>query len=311
MPLAAQAQVASKAPRIGFLATNAPAAYPELVEAFRRGLRDLGYVEGQNIGIEYRWAEGRVERFADFAAELVGLKVDVIVATSSPLALAARNATKTIPIVFVTAADPLGQGLVAAIARPGGNVTGFSLLAPEIVARQLQILKEAVPTASRVAVLSNPANSYTALLIKETEAAARSLRIRVQPLAVRGTADLDGAFSVISKERPRALFVLFDPVLLGHRTRITEFANKNRLPAMYPHKEYAEAGGLIAYGVDLRDNFRRAATSVDKILKGAKAGDLPVEQPTKFDLVINVKTAKALGLTIPPSLLQRADQVIE
>jgi putative ABC transport system substrate-binding protein len=179
------------------------------------------------------------------------------------------------------------------------------------VARQLQILKEAVPTASRVAVLSNPANSYSALLIKETEVAARSLRIRVRPLAVRGTADLDGAFSAITKERPSALFVLFDPVLLGHRMRITEFANKHRLPAMYPHKEYAEAGGLIAYGVDLRDNFRRAATSVDKILKGAKAGDLPVEQPTKFDLVINLKTAKALGLTIPPSLLQRADQVIE
>jgi len=211
----------------------------------------------------------------------------------------------------VTAADPLGQGLVAAIARPGGNVTGFSLLAPEIVARQLQILKEAVPTASRVAVLSNPANSYTALLIKETEAAARSLRVRVQALAVRGTADLDGAFSAITRERPGALFVLFDPVLLGHRMRITEFASKNRLPAMYPHKEYAEAGGLIAYGVDLRDNFRRAATSVDKILKGAKAGDLPVEQPTKFDLVINLKTAKTLGLTVPPSLLQRADQLIE
>ena len=311
LPLAAEAQLASKVPRIGFLATNAPAAYPELVEAFRQGLRDLGYVEGQNIAIEYRWAEGRVERFADLAVELVGLKVDLIVATSSPLALAARNATKTIPIVFVTAADPLGQGLVAAIARPGGNVTGFSLLAPEIVASQLQILKEAVPTASRVAVLSNPANSYTALLIKETEAAARSLRVRVQALAVRGTADLDGAFSAITRERPGALFVLFDPVLLGHRMRITEFASKNRLPAMYPHKEYAEAGGLIAYGVDLRDNFRRAATSVDKILKGAKAGDLPVEQPTKFDLVINLKTAKTLGLTVPPSLLQRADQLIE
>ena len=309
--LVAEAQLPSKVPRIGFLATNAPAEYPDLLEAFRQGLRDLGYVEGQNITIEYRWAEGRVERFSDFAVELVGLKVDVIVATSSPLALAARNATRTIPIVFVTAADPLGQGLVAAIAHPGGNITGCSLLAPEIVARQLQILKETVPTVSRVAVLSNPANSYTALLVKETEAAARSLRIRVQPLGVRRTAALDGAFSAIAKERPGALFVLFDPVLLGHRTRITEFANKNRLPAMYPHKEYAEAGGLIAYGVDLRDNFRRAATYVDKILKGAKPGDLPIEQPTKFELAINLKTAKALGLTIPPSLLQRADQVIE
>ena len=274
-PLAAEAQPPSKVPRIGFLATNSPAEYPDLLEAFRQGLRDLGYVEGQNIAIEYRWAEGRVERFSDFAVELVGLKVDVIVATSSPLALAAKNATRTIAIVFATAADPVGSGLVASIARPGGNVTGFSLLAPEIVARQLQLLKEAVPTASRVAVLSNPANSYTALLVKETEAAARSLGVRVQPLGVRGATALDSAFSAITKERPGALFVLFDPVLLGHRTRIAEFANKNRLPAMYPHREYVEAGGLIAYGVDLRDNFRRAATYVGKILKGAKPGDLP------------------------------------
>jgi putative ABC transport system substrate-binding protein len=310
-PLATEAQPPSKVPRIGFLATNSPAEYPDLLEAFRQGLRDLGYVEGQNIAIEYRWAEGRVERFSDFAVELVGLKVDVIVATSSPLALAAKNATRTISIVFATAADPVGSGLVASIARPGGNVTGFSLLAPEIVARQLQLLKEAVPTASRVAVLSNPANSYTALLVKETGAAARSLGVRVQLLGVRGATALDSAFSAITKERPGALFVLFDPVLLGHRTRIAEFANKNRLPAMYPHREYVEAGGLIAYGVDLRDNFRRAATYVGKILKGAKPGDLPVEQPTKFELVINLKTAKALGLTIPPSLLQRADQVIE
>jgi len=258
-PLVAEAEERAKVRRIGFLGTNSPAEYPDLLGAFRQGLGDLGYVDGQNIAIEYRWAEGRVERFSDIAVELVGLKVDVIVATSSPLALAARNATRTTPIVFVTAADPVGQGLVAAIARPGGNVTGCSLLAPEIVAKQLQMLKEVVPTVSRVAVLSNPANSYTALLIKETEAAARSLRVRVQPLAVRGAAALDGAFSAIAKERPGALFVLFDPVLLGHRNAITEFANKNRLPAMYPHKEYVAAGGLIAYGVDLRDNFRRAA----------------------------------------------------
>ena len=310
-PLVAEAQPPSKVPRIGFLATNSPGEYPDLLEAFRQGLRDLGYVEGQNIAIEYRWAEGRVERFSDFAVELVGLKVDVIVATSSPLALAAKNATRTIAIVFATAADPVGSGLVASIARPGGNVTGFSLLAPEIVARQLQLLKEAGPTASTVAVLSNPANSYTALLVKETEAAARSLGVRVQPLGVRGATALDSAFSAISKERPGALVVLFDPVLLGHRTRIAEFANKNRLPAMYPHREYVEAGGLIAYGVDLRDNFRRAATYVGKILKGAKPGDLPVEQPTKFELVINMKTAKALGLTLSPSILARADEVIQ
>jgi putative ABC transport system substrate-binding protein len=310
-PLTAEAQLPSKVPRIGFLATNAPAEYPDLFEAFRQGLRDLGYVEGQNITIEYRWAEGRVERFSDFAVELVGLKVDVIVATSSPLALAAKNATRTIAIVFATAADPVGSGLVAGIACPGGNVTGFSLLAPETVARQMQLLKEAVPTASRVAVLSNPANSYTALLVKETEAAARSLGVRVQSVGLREAAALDSAFSAITKERPGALFVLFDPVLLGHRRRIAEFASRNRLPAMYPHREYVQAGGLIAYGADLRDNFRRAATYVDKILKGAKPADLPIEQPTKFELVINLKTAKALGRTIPPSLLQRADQLIE
>ena len=310
-PLAAEGQQTGQVPRIGWLGTGSPTEYQDLREAFRRGLADLGHVEGQSIEIEYRWAEGRAERFSDLALEVVRLKVDVIVATSSPLALAVRNFTSTIPIVFVTAADPVGQGLVAPVARPRGNVTGLSLFAPEIVARQVQILKEAAPSTARVAVLANPANSYTALLVRETELAARSLRVRVEPVAVRGTAALDGALSTITKRRPSALFVLFDPVLLSRRARITQFANENRLPAMYPHKEYAEVGGLIAYGADLRENFRRAATYVDKILKGAQPGDLPVEQPTKFELVINLKTAKALGLTIPSSLLQRADQVIE
>jgi putative ABC transport system substrate-binding protein len=310
-PLAAGAQQPAKVARIGFLGTGSPAVTAIQLEAFRQGLRDLGYAEGRNIVIEYRWAEGRVERFPDLAAELVGLKVDVIVATGTPVAHAAKNATRTIPIVFATAADPVGSELVAGIARPGGNVTGLSLLAPEIVARQLQLLKEAVPKASRVAVLSNPANSYTALLVKETEAAARSLGVRVQLLGVRAADAFDSAFSAITKERPGALFVLFDPLFFAHQTRIAEFANKNRLPAMYPHREYAETGGLMAYGPDLRDNFRRAATYVDKILKGAKPADLPVEQPTKFELVINLKTAKALGLTIPQSLLLRADEVIQ
>ena len=310
-PLTAEAQQAGRVYRIGFLGTGAPAETEPRLEAFRQGLRDLGYVEGRDIAIEYRWAAGKVERLPAFAVEFVGLNVDVIVATSSPAALAAKNATRTMPIVFVTAADPVDSGLVAGIARPGGNVTGLSLLGPEIVARQLQLLKEVVPKASRMAVLSNPANSYTALLVTETEAAARSLGVRLQVLGVRGPDALDSAFSAVTKERPGALFVLFDPLLVGQRTRITEFANKNRLPAMYPHREYAETGGLMAYGVDLRDNFRRAATYVDRILKGAKPGDLPVEQPTKFELVINLKTAKALRLTIPPSLLLRADQVIE
>jgi len=211
----------------------------------------------------------------------------------------------------VTAGDPVGSGLVAGIARPGGNITGLSLLAPEIVAKQLQLLKEAVPQASRVAVLSNPANPYTALMVKETEAAARSLGMWVQLLGVRGADAFDSAFSAVTKGRASALFVLFDPFLFAHRTRIAEFANKNRLPAMYPHREYAETGGLMAYGADIRDNFRRAATYVHKILTGTKPADLPVEQPTKFELVINLKTAKAMGLTIPQSVLIRADEVIQ
>ena len=310
-PLAADAQQAGKVARIGYVGVSSASAVPHADEAFRHGLRDLGYVEGQNIAIEYRWAEGQLDRLPDLAAELVRLKVDVIVASSTPTALAAKNATRTIPIVFVTAGDPVGSGLVAGIARPGGNITGLSLLAPEIVAKQLQLLKEAVPQASRVAVLSNPANPYTALMVKETEAAARSLGMWVQLLGVRGADAFDSAFSAVTKGRASALFVLFDPFLFAHRTRIAEFANKNRLPAMYPHREYAETGGLMAYGADIRDNFRRAATYVHKILTGTKPADLPVEQPTKFELVINLKTAKALGLTIPQSLLLRADQVIE
>ena len=310
-PLAADAQQAGKVARIGYVGVSSASAVPHADEAFRHGLRDLGYVEGQNIAIEYRWAEGQLDRLPDLAAELVRLKVDVIVASSTPTALAAKNATRTIPIVFVTAGDPVGSGLVAGIARPGGNITGLSLLAPEIVAKQLQLLKEAVPQASRVAVLSNPANPYTALMVKETEAAARSLGMWVQLLGVRGADAFDSAFSAVTKGRASALFVLFDPFLFAHRTRIAEFANKNRLPAMYPHREYAETGGLMAYGADIRDNFRRAATYVHKILTGTKPADLPVEQPTKFELVINLKTAKALGLTIPQSVLIRADEVIQ
>jgi putative ABC transport system substrate-binding protein len=291
--------------------TGTPADTSPRLEIFLQVLRELGYVEGRNIAIESRWGEGRADRFSDLAVGLVGLKVDMILATSTPVALAARNATSTIPIVFVTAADPVGSGLVASIARPGGNVTGVSLLAPEMVARQMQLLKEAVPRASRVVVLSNPTLKYNAPLVKEAESAARSLAIRTRVLAVSGPDALDDVFLRVTKERPDALFVLFDPLMFGHRMRIAEFASKNRLPSMYPHREYAESGGLMAYGVDLRDNYRRAASYVDKILKGAKPADLPVEQPTKFELVINLKTAKALRLTIPQSVLLRADQVIE
>jgi len=309
-PLAAEAQSPARVFRIGVLLPALARASAPRLDAFRKGLRDLGYVEGQNLAIEWRDAGSRSERLPQVAAELVELQVDVIFATSTPAALAAQQATRRIPIVFATAGDPVGSGLVAGIAAPGGNVTGLSLLAPEIVAEQLQLLKEAVPKASRVAVLSNPALPHTSLMVKETEAAARSLGMWVQLLGVRGADAFDSAFSAVTKGRASALFVLFDPFLFAHLTRIVEFAKENRLPAMYPHREYAEAGGLMAYGADLRDNYRRAATYVHKILTGAKPADLPVEQPTKFELLINLRTAKALGLTIPPLVLARADEII-
>jgi putative tryptophan/tyrosine transport system substrate-binding protein len=308
-PLAAHAQPPAKVPRVGVLAERSPT--DPFITAFRQGLRELGYTEGQSMVIEERYAYGVVDRFPALIAELLDLNIDALVVAGTNAAQAAKARTSTVPIVFTVPGDPVGAGLVASLARPGGNVTGLSLLAPEITARQLQLLKEAVPKASRVAVLSNPANSFTALLVKETEAAARSLGLRVHVLGVRGADALEGAFSTIAKERPDAFFTLADPMLFVHRMRIAEFANKNRLPATYPHREYAEAGGLMAYGADLRDNFRRAATFVDKILKGAKPADLPVEQPTKFELIINLRTAKALGLTIPPAVLARADEVIE
>jgi putative ABC transport system substrate-binding protein len=310
VPFPARPQAPVAITRIGLVATEPPTRTTPRYEAFRQGLRDLGYVEGRNLAIEYRQADGRLERVADLVGELASLKVDVIVAPTTPVALAVKAATPSIPIVFVTAADPVSSGLVASLARPGGNVTGLSLLAPELVARQLQLLKEAVPRVSRVAVLSNPDATYTGVMLKEIEAAARSLGVRLQPLAARGSDSLDGALSGVAKDRPGALFVLFDPTLFAHRARIAEFANKHRLPAMYPHREYVESGGLMAYGVDLHDNYRRAAAYVDRILKGVKPADLPVEQPTKFELVVNLKTAKALGLTIPPAILARADEAI-
>ena len=307
---AALAQQPAKVFRIGFLGSGGPVDHAPRVDVFRQGLRDLGYVEGRTATIEYRLAEGKMERLPALAAELVALKVDVIVASGTPTALAAKNATTTIPIVFATSGDPVGT-LVASIARPGGNITGLSLVGPELVARQLQLLKEAVPKASRVAVLANPDNPYTLTMVKEVETAARSLRVRTHFVESRGGVATDAAFDAMAKERSNALLVLFDPILTGQRTRITELANKHRLPSMYPHREYAEVGGLMAYGASLTDLYRRAATYVDKILKGARPADLPVEQPTKFELVVNLKTARSLGLTIPPSLLLRADESIE
>ena len=297
---AGHAQQPAQVFRIGFLGSGSPADTDPRLDAFRQGLRDRGYTEGRTIAIE---------RLPALAAELVALKVDVIVASATPAALAAKNATTTIPIVFATGGDPVGT-LVASIARPGGNVTGLSLVGPELVARQLQLLKEAVPTASRVAVLSNPDNPYSTIMIKEVDTAARSLKVRIQLVEWRGGASADAAFEVMAKERAHALMVLFDPILTGQRVRIAELANKHRLPSMYPHREYAEVGGLMAYGASLTDLYRRAATYVDKILKGARPADLPVEQPTKFELVVNLGTAKSLGLKIPQPILLRANETI-
>ena len=312
-PLAVEAQQPGRVPRIGFLSVTSPSDRPPLLDAFRQGLRELGWVEGQNIVIDYRYAEGRVDRLPDLAAELVRLKVDLIVASAGTQGVtAAKNATETIPIVMIAVRDPVGTGLIASLARPGGNVTGVSGSAGlEIVAKQLELLKETVPKIRRVAILSNPANAYHQLAIREVNVAARSLGVQLQLLEARGPNEFDGAFAAMAKERVGALLVLSDAMLNSHRTRLADLAARSRLPAAYGVRESVEAGGLMSYGPSFLDLYRRSAAYVDKILKGAKPADLPVEQPTKFELVINLKTAKALGLTIPPSLLQRADQVIE
>jgi len=312
-PLAVRAQQAAKVPRIGYLAGDR-AASPHLIEAFRQGLRDLGYVEGSNVLIEYRDAEGKFERLPALAAELVALKVDVIVAGGTPLILAAKQATRTLPIVFAAASDPVTDGLVTSLARPGGNVTGFSNIAPDLVGKRLELLKQAVPGVNRVAILWQPGGTGERTeqdMRKGAEAAARALGVRLQFLEARGPADFDRAFSDMTRERAGALTSLGGSMFFSERRRLVDLAAKNRLPALYQQREFVDAGGLMAYGANLADNFRRAATYVDKILKGTKPGDLPIEQPTKFELVINTKTAKALGLTIPPSLLQRADHVIQ
>ena len=305
-PLAAEAQQAAKVARIGYLAANL-AASPHLREAFLQGLRDLGYVEGRNVVIEYRDAEGKLERLPALAAELVALKVDVIVAASTLAALAAKQATRTLPIVFAAAADPVASGLVTSLARPGGNVTGLSILAPELVGKCLEQLKQAVPGVSRVAVLWQPGalgERTEKDMLKGAEVAARALGVRLQFVEARGPADFDRAFSDMTRARAGALTVLPSAMFVNERRRLVDLAAKNRLPAVYALREFVDAGGLMSYGPNLADLFRRAATYVDKILKGAKPGDLPVEQPTKFELVINLKTAKALGLTIPPSVLR-------
>jgi putative ABC transport system substrate-binding protein len=314
VPLAAEAQQAAKIARIGYLSPNL-AFSPHTHEAFRQGLRDLGYVEGRNLAIEYRDAEGKAERLPALAAELVALKVDVIVTGGgTPTALAAKQATRTIPIVFAGVADPVTSGLVTSLARPGGNVTGSSNLTPELVGKRLEQLTQAVPGVSRVAVLWQPGGLGQRTekdMLKGAEVAALAVGVRLQFVEARGPENFDRAFSDMTRARAGALTVLPSNMFINERTRLVDLAAKHRLPAVYGLREFVDAGGLMSYGPNLADLSRRAATYVDKILKGAKPGDLPVEQPTKFELVINLKTAKTLGLTIPPSLLQRADEVIQ
>jgi len=313
VPLAGEAQQAASLPRIGFLAPGSLSEprFPRFLQTFRQGLRELGYVEGQNITIEFRWAEGMFDRLPGLAAELVQLKVNVIVAGGAPAAHAAKQATETIPIVMVNVADPVATGLVASLARPGGNITGLSLMLPALVGKQLEMLKEVVPRVSRVALLGNPANPNNASQVRHAQDAARALGVQLQPLEARDLSEIDKAFAVITTERAGVVIVLGDTILLNHRTRIFNHAARRRLPTVSGGSEYAEAGSLLAYGPSLTDGNRRAATYVDKILKGTKPADLPIEQPTTFELVINLKTAKGLGLTIPPAVLQRADRVIQ
>ena len=311
-PLAADAQQAGKVFRIGTLGT-VPLTDPEVARiwgAFFLGLRELGYVEGQNITIERRFSEGRAERFPQLATELVQLKVEVIVVTVTPAALAAKKATRTIPIVMLGTGDPVANGLVASLARPGGNITGLSLLAAELGGKRLQLLKEVLPRLSGVAVLWNVANPYTILEVRETEIAARALGIQIQSLGIREADEFESAFREAATGRAGALIVVGDGLTIFHRARIVELAARHQLPAMYGFREFVDTGGLMGYGANLPDMYRRGATYVDKILKGAKPGDLPIQQPTKFELVVNLKTAKALGLTIPQSIFIRADEVI-
>jgi putative tryptophan/tyrosine transport system substrate-binding protein len=307
----AQAQQPAKLPRIGFLNPNPAGVNSARIDAFRQGLRELGYIEGKNITVEYRYADGKTERLSELAAELVGLNVAAIVTSSTPGVRAGKNASATIPIVFTVISHPVENGIVASFARPGGNATGLTILTEELSGKRLELLKEAVPNVSRIAVFSDLTNPTQPLEWKEILAAAQVLGLKLQSLGVRNGNDLDGVFEMGLRERAQALIALPHPLINTHRSRIVEFAAKSKLPAIYPAAEFTDAGGLMFYGPLYTDLFRRAATYVDKILKGARPADLPVEQPTKFELVINLKAAKQIGLTIPPNVLARADRVIK
>jgi putative tryptophan/tyrosine transport system substrate-binding protein len=308
-PLAAVAQPPTHVHRIGML-TGTTREQDRNVKAFLEGMRTLGYVEGQNLVVEYRGSEGQHERFPDLAAELVRLQVDVLLVGPTPAALAAKDATTTIPIVMAGVGDPVGSGLVASLARPGGNVTGLSVLQPEVVGKQLEFLKAVLPTVSRVAVLWNPAHPAHALLVRAADMAAQALGVQLHLVEARGPDAFDRAFAAMTSAHAGALLVLGDPMFFDHRRRLAELAVTSHLPTVHNDRALVEAGGLLCYGASHPDMYRRAATYVDKILKGAKPADLPVEQPTTFELVINLKAAQALGLTIPPALLFQADEVI-
>jgi ABC-type uncharacterized transport system substrate-binding protein len=310
-PLAARAQQQGRTYRIGFLGNSTATLEANLVGPFREGLRDLGYEEGQNIVVEYRWAEGKYDRFPALIAELLAANVNVIVTAGTPASLAVKNATATVPVVMVAVGDPVGTGLVPSLARPGGNLTGLSSIAPDLEGKRLELLREVVPNISHVAMFINSFNPFHTASERQARAAAQALGIKLLVLDVRKSEELEGAFAAIVKERPEALLILADRVFLHDRRRMMNFAAQQRLPNVNAYRELVEAGGLMSYGPSYEDMHRRAADYVDKIFKGAKPSDLPIQQPTKFNLLINLKAARALGVEIPPDLIARADEVIE
>jgi putative ABC transport system substrate-binding protein len=306
----AEAQQSGKIPRIGFLGNSTLALEENLVGPFREGLRDLGYVEGKNILIEYRWAEGKYERFPALIGELIAQKVDMIVTAGTPASLAVKKAAPSIPLVMIAVGDPIGTGLIESLAQPGGNVTGLTSIAADLEGKRIELLREVIPRLSHVAVFWNPASPFQVVAEKEVQAAARAFKMKVLSLGVQSPEQFDNAFATIRRVRPGALLVLADRLFLHNRARIMDFATKNRLPGVYAYLELVEAGGLMSYGPSYADMHKRAATFVDKILKGRKPSDLPVEQPMRFDFVINLKAAKQIGVTVPPNVLVRASRVI-
>jgi ABC-type uncharacterized transport system, periplasmic component len=308
-PLAAHAQ--QKIPRIGFMGNSTAALETNLVDAFREGLRELGYEEGRNIAIEYRWADGNYDRFPTLAEELIAARVDAIVTAGTPAALAVKRATTTVPLVMVAVGDPIGTGLVSSLARPGGNLTGLSSIAPDLEGKRLQLLREVLPALSHVAMFVNSLNPFHVSSMKQARAAAQAMGIKLQLHDIPKSEDLDDAFAAIRKERPDALLILADRVFLHNRQRMMDFTNEQRLPNVNAYKELVEVGGLMSYGPSYEDMHKRAAIYVDKILKGTKPADLPIEQPSKFTFIVNLKAAKALGVTVPSQLLGLADQLIE